>query len=255
MGLTNNITGSRRGLIIAPEFSREAQKVKSVDDFLGSALNTTLWVAKKGTDGAAILPAVIAGRSGGVVQVSPGTADVSYDMAIDGAQIDGALNWRADSGALSIEICLKLTQAPGITLFAGFSGQNTTLTLPLRINGTTLVQNVSNAVGWIYDAAATPAGDWWAAGNKNGVGTTPQDLGFAPVTGVSALFQVLRIEIDNDGTATLFYDGKKVGTPITNAIATNLELTPYVGCFPRLTALTRGIVEIDYISVEQDRVM
>ena len=67
---------------------------------------------------------------------------------------------------------------------------------------------------------------------------------------VAGTSQVLRVEIDTNGTARWYIDGKLKQT-VTNAVSTTVLQGALVGCFATTTTVTD--LDVDYIAVEANR--
>lgn len=112
---------------------------------------------------------------------------------------------------------------------------------PSSISATTLTTNATDAVGLIYDTAAT--NDYWHYwGVNTDVDSMFASTGVAPVADT---YNILRCQISNGRTAKLWIDGVLVKEQAT-ALA-NVALTPYVYFNATTTASIVGA--IDYLRV------
>lgn len=215
-----------------------------MDDFLGKAIGAT-WDLQKGSDGATVNFAFNA-QIGGAVRATTGAgAGVSY--AANGVQIDHALNWRAQNGNLVFETKVKLSAITTIALYVGFTDQLATLEMPMTLSGGTLTTTATDAVGFLFDTAATAA-TYKICGVANDVDATFQDIGVAPT---AATYETLRVEVTAGGSALFFRNGVQVGSLVAGAVTPSIPLTPVVACFTRSAASAN--VDLDYILCQQLR--
>ncbi|HMH31192.1 MAG TPA: hypothetical protein VK534_01815 [Methylomirabilota bacterium] len=252
--------GNLRADVVTSGESADRKRVRLYDDFNGSALSST-WQSRVGSD-AACSVAISANQPGGVLVLTPGGGNTNGVETTDGAQIDTyGLNWKAapssSFGNLVLEARVKLTVTTGILLAIAFSNQNSAIKVPLNSTGSGPHATVSNAVGIVYDATAvagagTGVPNWWAVGAKNST-VIGQDLGYASAGGVNAPWITWRIEIDWAGTLTVEKDGLPIGTPLANAVDTSVALTPVIAVVDRISGITRGVLNVDYVMVEQLR--
>lgn len=222
------------------------------DDFHGAVINTNLWDVNKGSDGAAVNFAVLLAQPGGVVRGTTG-ANASADMAGNGVQICGGLNFLASSGGTAMEAVIKPAAITTCNLFVGFHDTTAhTLQAPFTISGGVVTANAANAVGLVFDTAATASTIKFVSVNASG---TPQviDTGLAPIT---TGFQRWRVGVTSGGNASFFIGGT-LGSPaiagqnynIAAAIATTSQMGPKVEYFRRAATATN--IDIDWIMAEQ----
>lgn len=214
------------------------------DDFLGKAIGAT-WDVQKGSDGATANFAFLAGNSGIVRATTGAGAGATY--AVNGVQLDHALNWKAANGNLVFETKVKISAITTIALYVGFTDQLASLVMPMTLSAGALTTTASNAVGFLFDTAATSA-TYKICGVATDVDATFQDIGVAPV---AATFDTLRIEVNSIGVATFFRNGVQVGTAMTGAVTASVALTPVIACFTR--AAGSATVDVDYIICQQTR--
>ena len=223
-------------------------KIAFFDDFTGDVI-ADQWNLVEGTSSATSDAAVLSGGIGGIVRVTTGAAGTGY--AADGTQLNQALQWQASNGGLAIEVRLSLSRITTAYCFIGFS-EKLTLEAPVTLSGTTFTTNAVDAVGFMFDNAAT-VDTWRMVGVKGNVDamtdtTSKFATDTAPVANVMA---TLRVEVDASGNAVFFYNGAPVGS-LSNAIAIAPDVTPTLafstGGASSLTA------DLDYVHVSMDRV-
>ena len=223
-----------------------SKRVQLFDDFLGDVI-ADQWSAAKGTDAQGVVATINAGAIGGTVRVTSGdTAVVAESVSI----LTHALNWKASNGGLVFEArIIPVTSVADVAYFVGFTDvlATTTLEEPISLSGTTFTTNASDAVGFVYDTAAT-TDVWYGKGVKADTDSATLTTTSAPVAGTA---QVLRIEVSSAGAATFYIDGTKVGV-LADAVTATTALTPVVSVMARTTTIKP--IDVDYVFVEADRV-
>ena len=116
--------------------------------------------------------------------------------------------------------------------------------MPFTLSGTTYTSNATDAVGILYDTAAT-SDTWRLVGVANNVDATHQDTGTAGDTG----FNHWKICVSAAGTARFFLNDVQVGTDMTGAITPGTLVSPTICAVSRSTA-ARNVIS-DYIGVRQ----
>lgn len=218
--------------------------VTLMDDFLGKAIGST-WDVQKGSDAATVNFAFNAAASGNVRATTGAGAGATY--AVNGVQLDHALNWKAANGNLVFETKVKISAITTIALYCGFTDQVASLIMPMTLSAGVLTTTASNAVGFLFDTAATAA-TYKICGVATDVDATIQDIGVAPT---AATFDTLRIEVNSGGAATFFRNSVQVGSQMTGAVTASVALTPVIACFTR--AAGSATVDVDYILCQQTR--
>lgn len=219
------------------------------DDFLGDVL-ADQWNTRVGTDAQCTAAAILASQPGGYIRMITGN-DGTNDMVTDGTLLEHARNWQIDSGALSMEIRVRMN-ATDIALFFGFkdtvgSGALANIDMPFTLAaGDVLTSNAVDAFGVLYDPNAD-TDNWWGVGVKNNVDATKQNFGVAPSGNVWATWR-----IDYRGDGVYFYlDNVLKGSKMSNPVSASVALTPCVVAFARNGA--DRLIDIDYIKVMQNR--
>ena len=218
----------------------KASRDEFFEDFNGRNLSNQ-WGTALGLNGACAVT-----LANGEATLTLGTTSPAT-LADNGAQIDRALAFRADSGGLFLGAKVRATNATGLAMFVGFTNQVGTLEMPFTLGAGPAIASspAANAVGFIYDSAG--GGNWYGVGTKAGVDTALLDTGIA-VTGGNN--RVLRVELTTGGTAKFFVDGAYVGQ-LANAVTATTWLTPVVVAFSRNT--TAKSVVAGYVWAGQNR--
>lgn len=156
------------------------------------------------------------------------------------------------NGTLVFETRLELQAQTARTTFVGFAADRAIDTAePLTSVTITLTPVSGSYVGFWQDSQLTANGFWYMVYN-GGSATAPT----TPITGiigdaiVTAETQILRIEIDTNGTARWFSDGVLLQT-VTGACSTTTLLAAYVGTFG--TTTTVSDVDLNYVRFSANR--
>jgi hypothetical protein len=215
------------------------------DDFLGKSYNDILWNANKGSDGTAASALNVADN--GTFRLTTG-AGATHTMAVNGAQIAGALNFLVSDSGLRMEARLGAISALTSQSICFGLVDATTLSAPFTRTTATTTANGTNGAAFLLDAASTNAHLYAVAVNAGG---TPQNVALNVDVDVAA-FHIYRIEIDALGNALFFIDGKQVAS-ILLAVAATAVLAPSVGMFSEATAGSQTL-DIDYLLLQKLRV-
>jgi hypothetical protein len=220
--------------------------VKLFDDFLGDVIEDG-WSAAEGNDDLAVIAAINSQPNGVVRQVTGDTVTLSES----GVSLTHGLNWRASNGGLVFEArIIPITSVASVRYFVGLTDTlaTTTLEIPATLSTTTITYVADNAVGWLFDTAAT-TDVFYGVGVKatSGVAFASAVVGSAPVADTA---MVLRIEVSSTGTASFYQDGTLKGT-MANAVTSTTQLTPIVCAMTATTA--SKTLDVDYIFCQQNR--
>lgn len=215
------------------------------DDFLGAAVSN-FWNAVHGSDAGATV--AITAANNGMLRLTSG-AGSTHTMAVNGAQICGALNMLISDAGSRMETRLGNLSAATSQSFCFGLIDVATLSAPFTISGGTVTATAANAAAFVQDAAGTNTALNAVAINASG---TPQVVALSNTIGGAAVFNRYRVEISDSGTATFFIDGVLVAT-IALAVATTAVLTPSVGMFSEATSGSQH-VDVDYILGQNNRV-
>lgn len=212
------------------------------DDFFGVNYNTFLWESVRGTDPAAIAPFINA-EAGGRVQLTTG-ASASANMATNGTQFQGEQNFRPANGHTTVfEARAKMTAIGNVAWFFGFTDQTSVLEMPFTQSGGTLTSNAADAVGILFDTAATSA-VFRCVGVKNNVDGTSIATAISPTV---SEYDTFRVEINASGVAKFYVNGIYQGQ-MTNAVTPGTTLVPVIAGFRRTSVA--GALQVDYILAE-----
>jgi len=187
--------------------------------------NSRFWNTAKGSDGATLLPYIDATAERGLLTFDVKNT-VTKTMAVNGVQMVGPLVYRSQRG-LVIEADVTHNDVTDAALFFGFTDQNSALEMPMEHNGSSVIANATDAVGWLFDTNFS-TDNWRCVACANGV-VRNFDSGRLHVNSV---YQILRIEIDYRGNADFFLNGVFAGH-ITTAVTPTIPLAPYWGGFSR----------------------
>lgn len=251
VGLNHQDEMQAQGLALGDngkQFRLNSPKVVTLyDDFVNSVLSTN-WTAKPGSDVTANVPniALLAGGIGGVMRLSSGDGGTGF--ASDAIEMVGNLQWQASNGGLAIESRFKISQATLIYFYFGFTDLAATLEAPVSLSGTTFTTNATDAVGFLFDTAAT-TDTIRLVGVKTDVDATMQDSTKVPVADKYATF---RIELTDTGAADFYYNGVQVGTRMANALNPATDLTPVL-IVSKESGVSVVTLDCDYIHVTMNR--
>lgn len=243
-GITRDGDLVSKNRVIAP---RSNKYIRMFDDFHGDTLNSDLYSTDVGSDGACVAAAINA-QIGGVARLVAG-AGAGADAAANLSLIRNQLQWKAANGGLYMEARIKIDAITAVALYVGFTDDiSTNDEFPVTLSGTTFTTNASDAVGFLFDTAAT-TDTIRLVGVKGNTDATHQDTSQAPV---AATFITLRVEIGSDEIANFFIDDLPVGTQMTGALTKTVALSPVIGVFSREAVIKN--LDIDYIDVGMHRV-
>ena len=217
------------------------------DDFLGDEIDGYRWQSLIGTDAECRQATIATKQVAGAVTLTTGD-DAAADMATNGVQLQGALNWRADRGVLEWECRVAIDAITAVAVFIGLTDQVAALEMPFTLAAAdALTSNATDAVGVLFDTEAA-TDNWWLVGVKADVDATKQNTAVAPSAGV---FETWKIEIDGAGAATFYRNGAAIGTAMSAALTVSATLTPVVAAFAR-GAASRN-VDVDLLTVQSQR--
>ncbi len=212
--------------------------IRLYDDFCGAEIDGYRWQSLIGSDAECRQATALAGQIGGVIRLTTGD-DAGATMAINGVQLQSALNWRASQGGLACEFRVAVDVITLLCLFIGLTDQVAALEAPFTLAaGDALTSNATDAVGLLFDTAAD-TDQWCAVGVAADVDATKQFLGVAPV---ASTFETWRIELDapvapaTTSIARFYRNGTLVGSAMAGAVTSAAGLTPVVAAFSRTNA-------------------
>ncbi len=153
---------------------------------------------------------------------------------------------------MAVECRLEMAALTARQVFVGFSGTVADAQSDICSGATgTLTLTESNICGFLYDVGLTEAVEWYMVYNGGTTtGTTDASDVNSGVTPVAAEMDVLRVEVDPNGTARWFVNGVLKQT-VTNAVS---KTAVFAGCVGTVaTETTSATVTVDYIAVEANR--
>lgn len=158
-------------------------------------------------------------------------------------------------GPLILETRIQIPDVDTKELFIGFTS---ILTFDEQLEdviinaSATTFTSVADLCGFYYSSELTASKTTWHAVYKGGTATAPT-LATATTLGVGptvAKWQILRLEIDDDGTARWYVDGVLEKT-VAGAASTTTNMAACVALAANTTEFVIG--EIDYLLVEANR--
>ena len=190
---------------------------------------------------------VALGITSGAVRVSGNNEDGKGAALTTDLVFSPALN-----GTLVLEARVQMQALTTRSVFIGFCGTIADdIAEPLTSATVTHTLTADNLCGFVLDSQLTAATIWHAC-YKGGTATAPT-ASTTTTTGVAAVaaeWDVLRLEIDPNGTARFYIDGKLEST-VANAVSTTVLQGAVVGCWG--TTTTAADMDVDYIAVEANR--
>ena len=160
------------------------------------------------------------------------------------------------NGTLIVEARIQLQALTARNIFVGFTGTMADdLVAPVRdSNGTTHTLTATDVIGLNFNSIYTGTQLFWHTIHNGGTltGATATSDTLTSVAPVAGEWQVLRVEIDRDGTVEYWIDGTKLATIKNAATVTSTDmLGAIVGSFA--TASTATDVDVDYMLVNANR--
>ena len=159
-------------------------------------------------------------------------------------------------GTIIAEARVRLPAIANREVFFGFSDVNTdTVSLEDDVfhgNGTTITLTASDGAGFLFCSELTDSADWhgiYAGGSTTGETTsTNVDLDDIAVAGE---FQILRLEIAENGTCRWYIDGELKQTT-TGAVSTTVDLACQLIVEAKTTTALTMDVDYFYVSAARD---
>ena len=188
----------------------------------------------------------------GVIQLTTTDEDVHCAGLQTATMFDVGL-----MGTIVLEARVRMAAITAATyeVFIGFSDVNTDLAI---IEGaichgdtTTITLTASDLVGFLQASDLTDSDDWhmvFAGGTTTGL-TTSTSID-ADADTVAGEFQVLRLEIDNNGTARWYVDGVLKQTKV-GAVSTTTDLCANILVESKAAAVKT--MDVDYVLIRANR--
>ncbi len=192
-------------------------------------------------------PAVEDGLNGQVTLTSSATAGGDACFCTTETIFKPSVN-----APMALEARVEMDALTTRRVFVGFSGTVADAQSTICSGSTaTLTLTESNLVGFLYDSGLTTDVEWhcvYNGGSTTGATTsTDVDSGVTPVAGE---MDVLRVEVDPNGTARWYINGVLKQTQAGAAATTAI----FGGCVGVVsTTTTASSVTVDYIAVEASR--
>jgi hypothetical protein len=212
-------------------------------DFTGAAIDPG-WVGTTENSGTA---AIVVAKDGGVVNLVTGTSSGNRSALTSG------LNVKSENGSLIFEaIVMNLTAVTNRATFIGLT-DTVSIEMPIELSGVTLTSSATDAVGFVYDTAAT-TDVVYIQGVNTDVDTALKAAALpstgAAFTPAAGTYDEYRIEVNTDGYASFYINGDYVGG-VSSAVSPSVLLTPIVIVEARTTAAQT--VYVDQCGVEAAR--
>lgn len=238
-------------------------RIRLFDDFCGPEIPVANAVAYGTTGGGCnyyIGPFTVKGDLGETDTGVVFTNKANGILRISGNNEDGKGVWIGTdlafsptlNGTMAVEARLEMQALTTRSVFIGFMGTLADdAAEPVTSTGTTLTAVATHYCGFIMDSQLTAASEWhgvYGGGTTTGpTDTTEMDL---DVNAVAGEMDVLRVEIDRDGTARWYINGDLKQT-VANAVSTTTLQAGGVGCWG--TTTTAADLDLDYLAVEANR--
>lgn len=153
---------------------------------------------------------------------------------------------------MAVECRLEMAALTARAVFVGFTGTMADAQSDLVAGSTsTIAYTETNLVGFLYDVGLTTDVEWHMV--HSGGSTTAVTDGLLLNSGVTPVINemnILRVEVDNSGTARWYIDEELLKT-LEGAVSTTAVFAGCVGAIA--TAATSATVTVDYIAVEAER--
>jgi hypothetical protein len=210
------------------------------DDFKAPALDTR-WGVFEGDDDLAALPALVSGSAIGEVALVSGNAGDT--VAHDASVLTSPVVFAAEDGAITLKGRLKVNDKANTCFFFGLSDE-AKLEMPATLATTTYTTNATDAVGFLYDTAAT-TDTIRAVGVANNTDATHVDTAIAPVNDT---YLELEIRVTAAGVATFYINGVLKAT-VEDAVTPDVDLCVIAAVTARTTA--SRTLTLDYVTCQQ----
>jgi len=233
-------------------------RIRLFEDFTGEELPVAVAVAAEAAAGYGIGPYKLAGdtaetdtgfvtvsKANGFIRLSGNNEDGKGASIGTNVCFSPVLN-----GPLVLEARLELAALTARNVFVGFATANAADVAEPATALTVTITKVVPCVGFLLDSQLTSA-TYWHMPYILATDTTQTSTGvIASQAAVAAECDVLRIEVDPNGTARWFINGKLEQTKASAATTTTL-LAGFVGVFG--TTTTAADLDLDYLLIEANR--
>ena len=184
-------------------------------------------------------------KAGGWVRISGNNEDGKGVALCTEIIFSPALN-----GPLAIEARVERQALTAGVVFIGFCGTAADdIAEPLTSTGTTLTLTAANLCGFLLDSQLTAADGLWHMPYNGGTttGVTLSTTVESSKTAILAEADIVRLEIDPNGTARWYINGDLEQT-VAGAVSTTALQAAMLGCWG--TTTTAADVDADYLAVE-----
>ena len=182
-------------------------------------------------------------KAGGFIRISGNDEDGKGVFIGTGVVLSPSLN-----GPLVLETRLELAALTARNVFAGFMSLNADdVAEPVTATGTTLTLTATVLAGWLLDSQLTSGTEWHMPYNGGtATGPTASNDVDSDIVAVAAESDILRVEIDANGTVRWYINGDLKAT-VANAVSTTTLLAAGVGCWG--TTTTAADADLDFLLV------
>ena len=158
----------------------------------------------------------------------------------------------AKNGTMVAETRVQRAAVTAGVVWFGFCDVNADdVAEPVTASATTLTLAASDLCGFVLDSQLTATATWHMAYNGGTTtGATDSTDVVSDVVAVLAEWDILRVEIADNGTAFWYINGELKQT-VANAVSTTVVQGAYVACFG--TTTTAASVDVDYLYVSCNR--
>lgn len=244
----------------------EFGRIRLFNDFTGEEVNTApqvhhaasqggLWNMGHGftvkgdalNDAQALIESVEDGLNGQVTFTSANAADGDAIYCTTETCFKPSVN-----APMILECRCEMAALTARAVFVGFAAVMADAQSDLVSGSTsTITYTESNLAGFLYDVGLTTDVEWHMV-HSGGTTTAVTDglLLNSGVTPVINEMNILRVEIDNSGTARWYIDGTLLKT-LEGAVSTTAVFAGCVGAIASTT--TSATVTVDYLAVEAER--
>ncbi len=240
--------------------------IRLCNDFTAEELNTApqvhhaasqggLWNMGQGftvkgdalNDAQALITSVVDGINGQVTFTSANVADGDAIYCTTETCFKPSV-----SAPMAVECRLEMAALTARRVFVGFTGTMADAQSDICTGATsTITLTESNLVGFLYDVGLTTDVEWHLVHNGGSVtGVTDGLLLNSGVTPVINTMDLLRVEVDNNGTARWYINEVLLKT-LDGAISSTAVFAGCVGAIA--TAATSATVTVDFLAVEANR--
>lgn len=183
-------------------------------------------------------------KAGGFVRISGNNEDGKGVALCTELSLSPALN-----GTIVVEARLEMQALTARVVFVGLCGTIADdVAEPLTGTGTTLTLTAANLCGFYFDSQLTSGTEWHMPYNGGTTtGPTNSNSVDSDVVAVAAECDILRLEVDPNGTARWYINGVLKQT-VEGAVSTTVLQGALVGCWG--TTTTAADADVDYFGVE-----